>query len=294
MKGIDVSEHNGIIDWNKVKSQIDFAIIRVTYGMHKIDKTAIRNIEECIRLDIPFGVYFYSYALNELQVKEEVKLLLDTIRRYKDKILYPVIIDMEDDDEYKEKNGMPSNEVLVNLCDTACSMIGSEGYFPMIYASQSWFMGRLRSEKLNKYAKWIAWWYKKAEFDKSIYPIWQYTSEGKIDGINGNVDLNESYVDFPKQLKYLQMIVKIQQIKMMTGLADITLQYLNCYKWNDDLMIKLFNRLQKGKVKYDDKLSKWDFLKNEFGVEDKTIQFMQFYLYSDDLRDKLFDSIVEK
>lgn len=140
MKGIDVSEHNGIIDWNKVKSQIDFAIIRVSYGMHKIDKMAIRNIEECIRLEIPFGVYFYSYALNELQVKEEVKLLLSTIKPYKDKILYPVIIDMEDSDGYKEKNGMPSNETLVNLCDTACTMIGSEGYFPMIYASQSWFM----------------------------------------------------------------------------------------------------------------------------------------------------------
>lgn len=153
--------------------------------------------------------------------------------------------------------------------------------------------GRLRSEKLNKYAKWIAWWYQKADFDKAIYPIWQYSSEGKIDGINGNVDLNKSYVDFPKQIKYLQMIVKIQQIKMMTGLADITLQYLNCYKWNDDLMIKLFKRLQNGKVKYEDKLSKWDFIKNEFNLEDNTIQFMQFYLYSDDLRDKLFDSIVE-
>ena len=294
MKGIDVSEHNGIINWEKVKSQIDFAIIRVSYGMKKVDKMAIRNIEECIRLGINFGVYFYSYALYELQVKEEVKLLLDTIRPYKDKILYPVIIDMEDADGYKEKNGMPSNEVLVNLCDTACTMIGSEGYFPMIYASQSWFMGRLRSDKLKKYAKWIAWWYEKAKFDTKEYLIWQKSSKGKIEGINGNVDINEAFIDFPTQIKYLQMIVKIQQIKMMTGLEDITLQYLNCYKYNDDLMIKLFNRLQNEKVKYDDKLSKWDCIKNEFNFADKTIQFMQFYLYSDDLREKLFNSIVKK
>lgn len=140
MKGIDVSEFQGIINWEKVKSQIDFAIIRVSYGMKHVDKTAIRNIEECIRLGINFGVYFYSYALTELQVKEEVKLLLDTIRSYKEKILYPVIIDMEDADGYKEKHGMPSNEMLVNFCDIACQMIGTEGYFPMIYASQSWFM----------------------------------------------------------------------------------------------------------------------------------------------------------
>lgn len=154
--------------------------------------------------------------------------------------------------------------------------------------------GRLRSDKLNKYAKWIAWWYQKADFDKSVYPIWQYSSKGKIEGINGYVDMNESFVDFPSQIKYLQMIVKIQHIKMMTGLADITLQYLNCYKYNDDLIIKLFNRLQKQKVIYDDRLSKWDFIKKEFELEDKTIEFMQFYLYSDDLRNKLFESIVEK
>lgn len=155
--------------------------------------------------------------------------------------------------------------------------------------------GRLRSEKLNKYAKWIAWWYQKADFDKSIYPIWQYSSKGKIDGINGYVDMNESFVDFPKQLKYLQMIVKIQQIKMMTGLADITLQYLNCYKWNDDLMIKLFNRLQKGKIIVGDEWqkNKWKLIQKEFELGDNTIQFMQFYLYVDDLRDKLFDSIIE-
>ena len=108
--------------------------------------------------------------------------------------------------------------------------------------------------------------------------------------------MNESFVDFPKQLKYLQMIVKIQQIKMMTGLADITLQYLNCYKWNDDLMIKLFNRLQEPKIKYSKEFNgcEWQVIKNQFYLEDNTIQFMKYYLYADDLRDKLFESIVEK
>lgn len=140
MKGIDVSEHNGIINWEKVKSQIDFAIIRVSYGLHSIDKMAKRNIEECIRLGINFGVYFYSYALNEAQVKTEVHTMLEFIKPYKEKILYPVIIDMEDADGYKEKHGMPSNEMLVSICETACNMIGSAGYFPTIYANQSWFM----------------------------------------------------------------------------------------------------------------------------------------------------------
>lgn len=294
MKGIDVSEHNGIINWEKVKTQIDYVIIRATYGMKKVDKMAIRNIEESIRLDIPFGVYFYSYALNELQVREEVKLLLETIRPYKDKIFYPVIIDMEDADAYKEKNGMPSNEMLINICDTACQMIGTEGYFPMIYASKSWFDTKLKSEKLDKYAKWIAWWYDKAVFDKGIYTMWQYTSKGKIEGINGNVDINESFIDYPSSIKYLQMIIKTQTIGIKTGLSGITLQYFNSYRYNDSLINKIYNGLDKPKIKpkkdYNDK---WNIIQEHFGLEDDTMQFMKYYLYANELRDKLFVSIVE-
>jgi hypothetical protein len=90
---------------------------------------------------------------------------------------------------------MPSNDDLVDFCDTACQMISAAGFFPMIYASQSWLMGRLRSDKLSKYAKWIAWWYEKAKFDKAIYPMWQKTSKGIVKGIIGNVDMNEAFVD---------------------------------------------------------------------------------------------------
>lgn len=295
MKGIDVSEHNGIINWEKVKSQIDFAIIRVSYGLHSIDKMAKRNIEECIRLGINFGVYFYSYALNITQVKTEVQTMLEFIKPYKEKILYPVIIDMEDADHYKEKHGMPSNEMLVDICETACNIIGSAGYFPTIYASQSWFMRRLRSDKLQKFCKWIAWWYEKAVFDKAEYPMWQYTSKGKIDGINGNVDMNEAFLDFPSSISYLQMIVKLQTIKMKAGLEDLTLQYFNCYMWNEDLIKKIYNGLNKAKIKYKKEYEdcKWNIIQEYFELEDKTIQFMKYYLYANDLRDKLFASIVE-
>ena len=293
MKGIDVSEHQGIINWEKVKSQIDFAIIRVSYGIGKIDKMAKRNIEECIRLGINFGVYFYSYALNEMQVQSEAKTMLEFIKPYQSKILYPVIIDMEDADHYKEKNGMPSNESLVNMCDIACQMIGTSGYFPMIYASQSWFMGRLRSDKLKKYAKWIAWWYEKAKFDRAEYSIWQYSSKGKIDGINGNVDMNEAYIDFPSSISYLQTIKKLQIIKLKSSLEDTTLQFFNCYRYRDDLIEKVYNRLNKEKVKYDGSISKWQFIKKEYCLEDKTISYFESYFWSDELREKLFASIVE-
>ena len=155
--------------------------------------------------------------------------------------------------------------------------------------------GRLRSDKLQKFCKWIAWWYEKAVFDKSEYPLWQYSSKGKIDGINGNVDMNEAFLDFPSSISYLQMIVKLQTIKMKTGLADITLQYFNSYRWNEDLIKKLYNGLDKQKIKYKKEYEdcKWNIIQEHFGLSDDTIQFMKYYLYANDLRDKLFASIVE-
>lgn len=293
MKGIDVSEHNGIINWEKVKSQIDFAIIRVSYGQHKVDKMAKRNIEECIRLNIPFGVYLYSYALNVLQAENEAKLLINTIAPYKENISYPVIIDMEDADGYKAKNGNPSNETLVNICEEECNIFASNEYFPMIYASKSWFDTKLKSDKLNGFSKWLAWWYEKADFNKSIYPLWQYKSNGKIDGISGNVDMNESFVDFPSSIKFLKKILTLQKIGLLTGLSDKTLQYFDSYRFNEELIRKIYDRLQKPKIKDKIGFDKWKIIQIEFNLDDNTIHFMKYYLYADGLRDKLFASIVE-
>lgn len=127
--------------------------------------------------------------------------------------------------------------------------------------------------------------------------MWQYTSKGKIDGISGNVDMNEAFLDFPSSISYLQMIVKLQTIKMKTGLSDITLQYFNCYRYNDDLILKIYNRLNLPKIKNNyenlNDYDKWNLIQFEFNLADDTIQFMKYYLYSNDLREKLFASIVE-
>ena len=94
-KGIDVSAHQGNINWDAVKaSGIDFAIIRISYGQNSVDSKAIRNIEECIRVGMPFGVYTYSYALNINNAINEANLVIKTLAPYKDKVKFPVIIDM--------------------------------------------------------------------------------------------------------------------------------------------------------------------------------------------------------
>lgn len=200
MKGIDVSAHQGNINWDAVKaSGIEFAIIRISYGQSAVDSKVIRNIEECIRVGMPFGVYVYSYALNVNNAINEANLVIKTLAPYKNKVKFPVIIDMEDADGYKTRHGMPSNDTLVSICEKECLMFEDAGYYAAIYASKSWFDTKLNSSRLNRFDKWMAWWYSQAssKFDHNTYGLWQYTSSGKVNGISGNVDMNESFKDYP-------------------------------------------------------------------------------------------------
>lgn len=198
MKGIDVSAHQGNINWDAVKaSGIDFAIIRISYGQSAVDSKAIRNIQECIRVGMPFGVYVYSYALNVNHAINEANLVIKTLAPYKDKVRFPVIIDMEDADGYKSRNGMPSNDTLVSICEKECLMFEEAGYYAAIYASKSWFDTKLNSSRLNRFDKWMAWWNSSAKFDHDVYGLWQYSSNGSVSGISGRVDMNESFKDYP-------------------------------------------------------------------------------------------------
>ena len=106
---------------------------------------------------------------------------------------------MEDADGYKTKHGMPSNATLVEICEKECSLFEQAVYYAAIYASKSWFDTKLKSKKLDRFDKWMAWWSSSAssKFDHEEYGLWQYTSKGSIAGIRGVVDLNESFKDYP-------------------------------------------------------------------------------------------------
>lgn len=151
MHGIDISEHNGNIDLSKYKN--GFVIIRVSWDT-VTDKKAIRNMDLCEKLGIPYGVYCYSYALTTAQAKAEADYLLSVIKGRN--IQVGVWYDMEDADHWKARNNALTAEKMTNFCNTFCSHVESKGYFTGVYSSASWFTTYLSG--LGNYARWVAHW----------------------------------------------------------------------------------------------------------------------------------------
>lgn len=293
IKGIDISEQNGIIDFEKVKEDdIDFVMIRATFGRFKEDKAFKRNIAGSIKAGLKVGIYYYSYALTEEQGKEEVNFLLKVIEPYREYITYPVCIDMEDSDGYKKKNGMPQNEVLQKICKNACDQISTSGYYPLVYASASWFKEKLNFN-LENVGKWVAWWNVEPEkIDKKSFQMWQKSSTGTVQGIGTKVDINESFVEFDKLIAYLENIKKIQEIKLKTGFEDLTIQFISCYKFGQEAINKMYLGLKKPKLK-NPTGDIHKVVQKYFGYEDKTIKYFENYIYSEDFFLKLYKAICE-
>ena len=193
-KGIDISHHQGDIDFNKLKNNIDFAMVRTSYGSFYKDRKYKENIKGLEKIGVPYGLYHFSYATSIEKAKEEALGFLELIKDFKP--LYPVVIDIESS---KQTVNVDKN-TLVNIAKTFCEILENAGYYVMIYANLSYLNNKLNSNILNKYDKWLAEWKDKPTYDKP-YGIWQYTSKGSIPGINGNVDLNIAYKDYPRIIK---------------------------------------------------------------------------------------------
>lgn len=192
LKGIDVSEHQGVINWPEVKGSIDYAILRVGYGDNiecQDDKYWKRNADECVRLGIPFGVYLYSYATSVEQAKSEAEHALRLIKGYR--IDYPVYLDMED----SAQSNLSAAE-LGDIAETFADIIEGAGYWCGIYANLNWWNNKLIDTRFARWTKWIAQYNNTCDY-KGDYDMWQNTSKGRVDGINGNVDMNVCYKDFP-------------------------------------------------------------------------------------------------
>ena len=194
-QGIDVSEHQGRIDWNAVKaSGIDFAILRVGFGAPswggRVDYQFNRNISECERLGIPYGVYIYSYAFDNQQAADEASMVINCLSGHNPRL--PVYYDLEDNSIIA--NGRQTG--IASRAQVFCNRISAAGYEPGIYANLNWFNNILTDSvfKSSSWDHWIAQYNSQCDYTGN-YSFWQYKSNGKIPGINGNVDMNYAYVD---------------------------------------------------------------------------------------------------
>lgn len=204
--GIDISYCNhtySTIDFKAVKNEVNFVMIRAGYrgyidGALRKDKFFEQNINGCIGFNIPFGVYFFSQAVNESEGREEAKFVLNLIEGLK--LDYPIAIDTELSGHANNRGRadnitpMDRTEAVKGFCDE----IEKAGYFAQIYCSESWYKTQLIPNDLKAYDFWIANWTKKPSVECGM---WQYSEKGQVNGIKGNTDMNYAYKDYPSIMK---------------------------------------------------------------------------------------------
>ena len=196
MKGIDVSVHNGNIDWNKVKADgIEFAILRAGFGRleKQKDEKFEQNYAGAKAAGIPVGAYWYSYAMDEDEARLEADVFLKVIKGKQFEM--PVYFDLEEKKQFDL-----GKEKVSAIMRAFLERVESAGYFTGLYGSASSLTTHTADDIKTHYTIWLAHWVDKTNYS-GAYGIWQYSEKGHVDGISGNVDLDICYKDFPTIIK---------------------------------------------------------------------------------------------
>ena len=191
MNGIDVSKHNGAVNWTSAATAIDFAIIRAGYGKTYVDPWFERHLAGAQAAGLRVGVYHYSYALTVEDARAEARHLLSIIngRRFD----MPLWFDMEDADGYKKKNGFTFSRANISAITQAfIDTIRAAGYQCGVYASKSWFEDYI---SVDADAIWMAQWASKPTY-AGRFDVWQNSDSGTVPGVTGKVDTNVLYTEF--------------------------------------------------------------------------------------------------
>lgn len=196
---IDVSKHNKKIDWKKVAAiGVTGAIIRCGYGddiESQDDQYFKANMDGALAAGIDVGVYLYSYAKSEEQARSEAAHVLRLVAPYKDRLSLPIYYDLE---EKGTEAGAKERAIIFG------NIIEKAGYWCGIYANEYWWNHYLNG--LNRFTKWVAKYgtntgqpQKKPDVEGT--DIWQYSSVGRVPGINGDVDVNIMYRNLPEEIR---------------------------------------------------------------------------------------------
>lgn len=202
--GIDVSNHQGFIDWDAVASDgIDYVMLRIGYrgygtkGILGLDESFYRNYEEATRVGLKVGVYFYSQAVNEEEAREEAQFVLSSLGNLH--LDYPIAYDWEYVDNDTARTDNLTGKQITQCAAAFCDEIKKNGREVIIYFNCSIGYFDYDLSLLNNYDFWLAEYNNFPTFYYK-YTMWQYSCTGNVAGINGNVDLNISIVDYSNSI----------------------------------------------------------------------------------------------
>ena len=201
-KGPDISTHNGNVDVKRIRDAGYKRIgIRAGYGRNNTDQKFNRNALACVNLGVPTILYWFSYAYNEQMAEKEAEYAVAHAKKYWDKC--PIAFDLEYDSvRYARTKGVNINKDLATRMAVAfLKKVKELGYIPVIYSNKDYLKNYFDMDIITEQIGQVYLWYARyasaiTASERNKAHIWQYTSTGRIPGINGNVDINEFYTDF--------------------------------------------------------------------------------------------------
>lgn len=196
MKGIDVSKHNGNVNWSHVKADgVKFAIIRAGYGkeISQKDPQFENNYAGCKSNGIPCGAYWYSYAMSEAEALQEAVVCLKVLSGKT--FEFPIYYDIEEKKQFALGKAKCSA-----IAKAFLETLEKSGYWVGIYSSKSFLSTYFTDEIRTNYAVWVAQYNTRCTYCGQ-YGIWQKSSTGKVYGVSGNVDMNECFIDYSTMIK---------------------------------------------------------------------------------------------
>ena len=195
LQGIDVSSYQGTINWSSVAKSKHFAILRAGTGYNggnNKDTKFEENYKNAKNAGVKLGAYWYSYAKSVSDAQREARYFLQHLKGKK--FEWPVYYDIEESSQF-------SSGIHNAIAKAFCDILESEKYYCGIYASGSRWSNYFDSDVRTKYTVWIAHWGVSKPSYTGSYHVWQKSSDGSVSGINGRVDLDESYLNFEPVMK---------------------------------------------------------------------------------------------
>lgn len=197
-KGVDVSEFQGVINWKKASSEIDFAIVRAGYDGY-VDPYWKQNVNNAKANGLHVGAYWFMYFLNEEEAIRNADEFINQLRKFDTYIDMPVALDVEEDTyRYMKQMGVePTKELITKLVNIFCKRVEDAGYYTMIYSNLNGFRNYMGD--VSKYDVWLA--QTEVNEPSKHCGIWQYSFHGYVDGISGKVDMDIAYHNYPKIIR---------------------------------------------------------------------------------------------